>query len=67
MSKGSVFIILGIIYMVGGSFEWSLFSNEMFSFKEVSLIGVAVMLVGCIICSIESVTEVIIKTLKEEK
>lgn len=67
MSKGSVFIILGIIYMAAGKGQWDLFSSEMFSFKEISLIGVAVMLVGCVMCSIESVTEAIIKTLKEEK
>jgi multisubunit Na+/H+ antiporter MnhG subunit len=66
MLKGSVFILLGIIYMVGGSLGWGLFYSEMFSFKEVSLLGVAVMLVGCVMCSIESATGDIIKTLKEK-
>ncbi len=67
MTNGVIFIILGIFYMAAGTHEWSFFSHsEMFSFKEVSILGIVVMLVGCIICSIEIATKEIVKTLKEK-
>lgn len=66
MPNSLIFLILGVLYILTGHYEWSFFSCEMYSFKEISILGVAITLVGSIICSIEIATKEIVKTLKEK-
>lgn len=65
MRVGSLFIILGIIYICGGTHEWSWFESGVLTFKEINFIGVITMLFGCLIMTIETVGDNIVEALKK--
>ena len=67
MNSGALLIIFGMMSMWGGYFEWEVARSQIFTFKESTLVGGFMLLMGCLICTIETAAHRVVKAIKEGK
>lgn len=65
MKSGMSLIIFGTIFMWGGYLEWEVLRDPLFTFKEGTVIGGFMILIGCLVCTVETAAGEIVKAIKE--